>query len=180
MRTPLNYLLLNLAATDMLIGVCSLLSIMFSIIFHEAESYTAKFVLCKLLGQGTILGPCYYASSLNLAGIAYERYQAVVKPLTVKEKITKRKTVIFTVLWVLAPVEACILSFQADLDGNVSPTCVNSGNKKETSHSGLYSQYVGAWIYCHCSGPTVWSHHLGDFAKRHASPSATTASRVQG
>ena len=180
MRTPLNYLLLNLAATDMLIGVCSLLSNMFSIVFHEAESYTAKFVLCKLLGQGTILGPCYYASSLNLAGIAYERYQAVVKPLTVKEKITKRKTVIFTVLWVLAPVEACILSFQADLDGNVSPTCVNNGNKKETSHSGLYSQYVGAWIYCHCSGPTVWSHHLGDFAKRHASPSATTASRVQG
>ena len=106
MRTPLNYLLLNLAATDMLIGVCSLLSNMFSIIFHEAESYTAKFVLCKLLGQETILSPCYYASSLNLAGIAYERYQAVVKPLTVNEKITKRKTVIFTVLWVLAPVEA--------------------------------------------------------------------------
>ena len=131
MRTPLNYLLLNLAATDMLIGVCSLLSNMFSIIFHEAESYTAKFLLCKLLGQGTILSPCYYTSSLNLAGIAYESYQAVVKPLTVKEKITKRKTVIFiTVLWVLAPVETCILSFQADLDGNVSPTCVNNGNKR--------------------------------------------------
>ena len=97
MRTPLNYLLLNLAVTDTMIGVLSLPMILFCFISHEAED-TAAMLLCKFVDHGTGSFTCGQVSVFSLAAIAFERYQAVVHPLTVKEKITVRKTFAFILI----------------------------------------------------------------------------------
>ena len=102
MRTPLNYLLFNLAVTDTMIGVLSIPMIVFGFIPNKSGG-TAAMLLCKFIVHGTLIFSCGKVSVFSLAAVAFERYQAVVHPLTVRENITKRKTFVFIIIiWILA------------------------------------------------------------------------------
>ena len=101
MRTPLNYLLFNLAVTDTLIGLLSIPMIVFGFIPNETEE-TAALLLCKLIIHGALINACSTVSVFCLAAISFERYQAIVHPLTVGQYVTNRKTFVFIILtWIL-------------------------------------------------------------------------------
>ena len=59
-ENTLNYLLFNLAVTDMMIGVFSIPMIVFGFIFNEAES-TAAMLLCKFIAHGTLIFPSFFS-----------------------------------------------------------------------------------------------------------------------
>ena len=123
MKTPLNYLLFNLAVADMLTGVFAVPENVFSPTFQEIEGVAVD-VLCKLFGHGNLNFPCNIVSALSLAAIAYERYQAVVYPLTAKDKITKRRSVVFiAVAWVVAIGVSVPRCFGFGMNGNTPPKC---------------------------------------------------------
>ena len=91
-RTPINYLLLNLAVADalyMMFIAPNLLFVRLSLI-HHPDGMTGT-VLCKLLTSGQIGWVGAISSIVTLAVIAVERYYAVVHPLGNKGKLTKRK-----------------------------------------------------------------------------------------
>ena len=123
MRTPLNYLVFNLAVADAMIGLFSILMIVFGFIPNKAEG-TAATLLCKSIVYGTLILPCAHVSAYSLAAIAFDRYQAVVHPLKVRENITKRKTFVFiTIIWILAISINTPWLFGLDLDGSVPQKC---------------------------------------------------------
>ena len=131
MRTPLNYLLFNLAVTDTLTGVFSVPMIVFDFISIEIEG-TAAMLLCKFIVHGTLVYPCGRVSLFSLAAMAFERYQAVVHPLTVREKITKRKTFVFiTITWILGVCARTPWLFGLDLDDSVPQRCKVKAEYKE-------------------------------------------------
>ena len=123
MRTPLNYLLFNLAVADTMIGVFSVPMIVFHFISYEAEG-TVAMLLCKFIVYGNLIHPCAKVSAFSLAAIAFERYQAVVHPLTVRENITKRKTLVFiTITWILAICANIPWFFWLDPDESAPQKC---------------------------------------------------------
>ena len=151
MRTPLNYLLFNLAVTDTMIGVLSLPMIVFRFISHEAED-TAAMLLCKFVDHGTGSFTCGQVSVFSLAAIAFERYEAVVHPLTVKEKITVRKTFVFILInWILAISVTIPWYFGLDLDGSVPQKCKVKADYQEAIELILFIcghfAYGGALVF---------------------------------
>ena len=90
MRTPVNYLLFSLAVPDLLVGVTSIANrVVMPYVPHPQGN--AGVVFCKLITLDNLFYICGHTSVLILAVIAYERYQAVVHPYTVTEKITSKK-----------------------------------------------------------------------------------------
>ena len=89
-RTPINYLLVNLAFADILYVTFispNVYIIQFS--FTNLPDGATGTVLCKFFTTGTIAWVGAASSILTLAVVAVERYYAVVYPLGDKEKITK-------------------------------------------------------------------------------------------
>ena len=161
MRTPLNYLLFNLAVTDTMIGVFSIPMIVFGFISNEAEG-TAALLLCKFIVHGTLIHPCGTVSAFSLAAIAYERYQAVVHPLRVREHITKRKTFVFIVItWILAICVIIPWILGLDLDRNVHQTCTVKTEYKEALElhsyiSGILASGVPLIVMCVLYARVIW------------------------
>ena len=57
---------------------------------------------CKNISSENVKYMCGATSALTLVAVAYGRFQAVVHPLTVKEKVTKKKTlVLITLCWII-------------------------------------------------------------------------------
>ena len=131
MRTPLNYLLFNLAVTDTLTGLFSIPMIVFGFISYEAEG-AAAMLLCKVIVHGSLPLAGGVVSALSLAAIAFERYQAVVHPLTVRENITKRKTFVFIIItWIIAVCTTIPWIFWLDLEGSIPQMCKVKAEYKE-------------------------------------------------
>ena len=94
----MNYLLFNLAIADIMVGVFSLPGPYFVgpyLYTHPGgtlgdwfcKTITGEYASLVLMGM--------YISTLTLSAVAYERFQAVLHPFTVKEKVTKRKMFLF-------------------------------------------------------------------------------------
>ena len=145
MRTPLNYLLFNLAVTDAMIGVFSIPLFVFGFSSIEAEG-TAAMLLCKFIVHGTLIFVCGTVSAFSLAAIAFERYQAVVHPLTVRGNITKRKTFVFIfITWILAICVNIPWTIGLHVDGSVPQKCKVKAEYKEALK--LYSFVLGLLTY---------------------------------
>ena len=98
LKTPFHYLLLSLAATDVMVG-----SFMdpVSAVFHFGECLQSKIVDVK------ILHILYFilctASILTLAALTAERYVAVTSPLKYKTMVTSKRAIITSLLiWIAA------------------------------------------------------------------------------
>ena len=117
MRTPLNYLLLNLAFADIMVGILTLPVQVFGSFYTHPRGKTGEW-FCKFISSDILKYTCGQASTFTLAAVAYERYQAVVHPLLVKERITKKKTVVFIALaWIISAFFEMFWIVWVGLDG---------------------------------------------------------------
>ena len=112
MHSPVNYLLVNLAIADILIG----LSILPQYVLHHAFEHPQGALgdwLCKFITGGNFIW---------IGGaIAFERYFAVVRPYTTLGKINSRKLKILIIAsWVFAAVKDgtpfFIMKYNANID----------------------------------------------------------------
>ena len=133
MKTPLNYLIFNLAVADTLLGVFAIpVNLLSDFLIQETDS-TAAEVMCRFFVYGTMCIPPSAVSSFSLAAIAYERYQAIVYPLTARVKITKKKTFIFIAInWVFAVCLSTPWFFWFDLNEGVQRECKIKPEYEET------------------------------------------------
>lgn len=102
MRTPINFLLLNLAVADLYIGVCALPVRVFGPVYTHPDGELGSW-LCKLVTGDHVMYSGVTVSAFNLSAIAYERYLAVVYPFDARKMVTSRKVFLFIVVdWFLA------------------------------------------------------------------------------
>ena len=102
MRTPMNYLLVNLAAADMTVAVFIAARYIFTLIFTHPKG-TAGHVVCKLITGEPFVWVGALASAYSLVCIALERYLAIKFPYDERKRITPTKLKrIVALVWVLA------------------------------------------------------------------------------
>ena len=102
MRTPMNYLLVNLAAADMTVAVFIAARYIFTLIFIHPEG-TAGDVVCKVITGEPFVWVGALASAFSLVCIALESYLAIKFPYDERKRITTTKLKRIVVLvWVLA------------------------------------------------------------------------------
>ena len=102
MRTPMNYLLVNLAAADMTVALFIAARYIFTLTFPHPKG-TAGDVVCKLITGETFVWVGALASAISLVCIALERYLAIKFPYDESKRITTTKLKRFVALvWVLA------------------------------------------------------------------------------
>jgi len=102
MRTPMNYLLVNLAVADMTVAVFIAARYIFTLIFTQPKG-TAGDVVCQLITGEAFVWVGALASAFSLVCIALERYLAIKFPYDVRKRITTTKLKRIVVLgWVLA------------------------------------------------------------------------------
>ncbi|KAL9957241.1 hypothetical protein ACROYT_G038853 [Oculina patagonica] len=103
MRTPINYLLVNVAVADITYAAFIVPGIYFKLtLTHHPDGPTGT-ILCKLLTGGIFAWVGSVSSFITLVAIAIERYYAVMYPHGNKWKLTKRKLkVIIPGSWIFA------------------------------------------------------------------------------
>ena len=89
-RTPINYLLVNLALADAMFSTFATPQTFFMIIPTDPGGTIAT-VLCKLVTGGSLAWTAGTSSVVTLVAIAAERYFAVIYPIRNVGKLTKRK-----------------------------------------------------------------------------------------
>ena len=104
MKTPLNYLVLNLAAADLIAGV----SLVPSLLLDPTTTYPPGLtgdVLCRLFRSAYFGWVALCSSVFSLIFIAFERYYAVMKPFSIIHKITIKKLKIFIpACWIISAI----------------------------------------------------------------------------
>lgn len=128
MKTPVNYLLVNLAVADILVGV------FFGIQFIVTPTFTHPIgrtgdLLCKLVTGGVPGWVGAVTSVFTLVAIAIERYYAVMFPHS-QRKLTKMKIVIFAMVsWVLSLLWAGVGFFITVYNKEIK-SCAHSWSKE--------------------------------------------------
>ena len=89
-RTPVNFLLMNLAIADMAVAVFFAPRYLFIHSITHPEG-TAGLLLCKLLTSGNLAWVGASSSVVTLVSTAFERYYAVLHPLGTKGNLTENK-----------------------------------------------------------------------------------------
>lgn len=117
MKTPMNYLLLNLAFSDMTVGLFVSPQFIFSRLFQHPGGLAGR-MLCVFITGGNLLWTGAIASAYSLVAIAFERYYAILDPYgKTSSKVTvKRVVFISATVWSFALV--FILPLQITIDFN--------------------------------------------------------------
>ncbi|KAL9975315.1 hypothetical protein ACROYT_G012468 [Oculina patagonica] len=110
MRTPMNYLLVNLAVADILFAAFIAPDIFFALTSTHPEGMVGT-VLCKLLTGGNVAYIASASSVVTLVAIAVERYYAVVYPLGDKGELTERKLKVIIIGSWIFPFLFCMPAF---------------------------------------------------------------------
>ena len=106
MKTPTNYLLVNLASADIVVAIFIGIQFIATPTFTHPQG-TLGSVLCKTLTGGTPGWVGAVASVFSLVAIAIERYWAVLHPHSQKIKLTKTKIVVLALLsWLVSIIWA--------------------------------------------------------------------------
>ena len=106
MKTPTNYLLVNLASADIVVAIFIGIQFIATPTFTHPEG-TLGSVLCKTLTAGTPGWVGAVASVFSLVAIAIERYWAVLHPHSQKIKLSKSKIVILALFsWIVSIIWA--------------------------------------------------------------------------
>ena len=132
MKTPVNYLLVNLAAGDILVGVFFGIQFIIAPVLNHPRGSTGD-ILCKFVTGGVLGWVGAVASVFTLVAIAIERYYAVIFPY--RGKLTTTKVEIFGVVsWIIAllwagvgffitvynhKINACVHSWSKDIYANI-------------------------------------------------------------
>ena len=104
MKTPMNYLILNLAVADLTGGVFLAPSLMFKPTTTYPPGLTGE-VLCRLFTSGYLAWAAFFPSAYSLVFIAFDRYYAIMKPYSIRHRITIKKVKIFIpACWIIGPI----------------------------------------------------------------------------
>ena len=103
-RTPINFLLLNLAVADMMVALFIAPRFILSHFFKHPDERKGT-LFCKLLTGGNLTWTGGAASVFTLVAIAFERYYAVMYPYGNKGKLTFNKL----------KVLVCLISMDSEL-----------------------------------------------------------------
>ena len=109
-----NYLILNLAISDLLVG----LTLLYHLAFYFSETINKTIATCVLRVVMISLGCC--ASVYNVSAIAADRYIAIIYPFSYSTQITKK--VIFTIIsigWFSSITIATMPVYWNDFDDTV-------------------------------------------------------------
>lgn len=90
LRTPMNYLLLNLAVADLMMGVSMFPRFILSDTFVHPRGRAGD-VLCKIVMAGNLGWIGAISSIFSLVLISLERYYVIMKPLSIRHRITTKK-----------------------------------------------------------------------------------------
>ena len=116
MKAPMNYVLLNLAASDLLVGVGMIPRLLLKDVISPPPG-AAGDAVCKIATSGNVGWIGAISSILSLALIAIERYYAIVKPLCIHHRITKaRLKTVLPIMWVAAAVFCSPYFFTSKFD----------------------------------------------------------------
>ena len=139
MKTPVNYLLVNLAAGDILVGVFFGIQFIITPVIKHPGGSTGD-ILCKLVTGGVPGWVGAVASIFTLVAIAIERYYAVIFPHRRRGKLTTTKLLIFAVVsWIIAFLWAGVGFFITVFNHEIN-ACVHSWSK------GIYANiYTVGW-----------------------------------
>ena len=106
MKTPTNYLLVNLASADMVVAIFIGIQFIATPTFTHPRG-TIGSALCKIITGGTPGWVGAVASVFSLVAIAIERYWAVLHPHSQKIKLTKTNIIKLAMLsWVVSIIWA--------------------------------------------------------------------------
>ncbi|XP_067044165.1 allatostatin-A receptor-like [Acropora muricata] len=104
MRTPMNYLLINLAVADIMVALFVAPRFLLSHSFTHPAGATGT-LLCKLLTGGNLTWIGGAASVFTLVAIAFERYYAVMHPYRISGKLTYGKLkVLVPTIWIASGI----------------------------------------------------------------------------
>ena len=102
MRTPMNFLLVNLALADMLVALGVAPQYVFNHTFSHPQGKAGMY-LCKFITGGNLLWVGGTASMMTLVAIAFERYYAIVHPYLERGRMTVKKVALIVLAsWVVA------------------------------------------------------------------------------
>ena len=102
MKTSMNYLLVNLAVSDMMVALFMVPQYLVLDTFTHPVGATGDF-LCKFITGGNFMWTGAVCSVFSLVLIAFERYFAIIYPHRVSKRINKRKLkVVVVAAWTSA------------------------------------------------------------------------------
>ncbi|EDO49025.1 predicted protein, partial [Nematostella vectensis] len=103
-RTPMNFLLINLAVADMMVAIFIAPRFLFMNAINHPEGLAGT-IICKLITGGNFSWTGGACSVFTLVAIAFERYYAVMYPYNDKGKMSiKKLRYIFIGVWLGAAV----------------------------------------------------------------------------
>ena len=139
MRSPINYLLINLATADMIVALFIGIPFVVTPTLTHPEGKSGD-ILCKLFTGGNVGWVGALASVFTLVAVAIERYGAVLYPHSQKGKLTRtRLTVLIATCWTLSALWA-IPGFNAITYMPKIKSCAHSWSKP------IYAQfYTVGW-----------------------------------
>ena len=104
MKTPLNYLILNLAVADLTAGVFLAPSLMLEPTTTYPPGLTGE-VLCRLFTSGYFAWAGVFSSVFSLLFVALDRYYAIMKPYSIRHRTTIKKLRIFIpACWIMGAI----------------------------------------------------------------------------
>lgn len=104
MKTPMNYLILNLAAADIMVVLFIAPRFVLIHAFEHPHGFVGS-LICKLFTGGNFCWMGGSASVFTLVAISVERYFAVVHPYGTRGKLTMKKVkFVIAACWVFAIV----------------------------------------------------------------------------
>ena len=141
MKTPVNYMLLNLAIADILVGIFFGIQFIVTPVLDHPRGTTGD-LLCKLVTGGVPGWIGAVTSIFSLVAIAIERYFAVMFPHSIKGKLTSTKVVIFVMIsWFLAFLWAGVGFFIMVYNQEIN-ACVHNWSKE------IYANiYTVGWLF---------------------------------
>ena len=103
-KTPMNYMLLNLAVADLMVGVFMTPVFVLDRTFTHPEGFRGR-MLCMFVTGGNLTWLGCLSSISSLVFIAIERYFAITKPLSARYRLTTTKLKVFIpICWIVATV----------------------------------------------------------------------------
>ena len=125
MRTPMNFLLVNLAVADMLAGIFIGVLVVTNPTYQHPTGTTGQY-LCKFITGGTVAYTAAVASVYNLVAVSVERYFAVLYPLREARLTPRNLRLIIVGIWCLSLLWVMPLFYMWPIESTFRPAA-NSG-----------------------------------------------------
>ena len=108
MRTPSSFLITNLSASDLLLGLFNVLLVALRDVYRSRLEHMPHVFVFKAV-MYTVLSTTLFVSSYSIIAMSLTCYAAIIKPVEYKSIVTKKRIKAFiAVLWVFS-LATCVL-----------------------------------------------------------------------